>query len=425
LKNDAAVQGKSFGIGRRPKRGWRLTLYLIVCWWAGTLAFGETPLTVTVSAPDGDYRDVPISITVPASRVPKGRVLQAGETLCQVEPAGRGEARLTWIAPRLQRGETRVYAFSPAKAPVAPGVELKRSGADLDFLVRGALFTRYDVTTGPNKPYFYPLNAPSGVSLVRRWPVENVPGETRDHPHHRGLWFTHGAVNGVDFWTEGAKTGKTVHRKYETTRSGPVFGLMRARTDWIAPDGKKIAEDERKVRVYNLPDGDLMDFAVTVKAVGGPLTWGDTKEGSFGLRLADSMTLPAGGHIVNSAGVKDGKAWGKPANWVDYYGPLAGETVGVAILDDPGNPRHPTTWHVRDYGLFAANPFGLHDFNPDLKNDPHIGDLTVPEGRTITFRYRLFFHSGTADDADLPAIWRGFANPPAAKLAAKKSEAGR
>ena len=40
-----------------------------------------------------------------------------------------------------------------------------------------------------------------------------------------------------------------------------------------------------------------------------------------------------------------------------------GKTYGVAVLDDPRNPLHPTRWHVRAYGLLAANPFGLSYFD--------------------------------------------------------------
>jgi hypothetical protein len=63
----------------------------------------------------------------------------------------------------------------------------------------------------------------------------------------------------------------------------------------------------------------------------------------------------------------------------------------MAIFDHPSNPRHPTWWHVRDYGLFAANPFGIHDFE---KKDKGAGDLTVPAGETISFKYRFYIHEG-------------------------------
>jgi hypothetical protein len=69
-----------------------------------------------------------------------------------------------------------------------------------------------------------------------------------------------------------------------------------------------------------------------------------------------------------------------------------GKIVGAAIFDHPQNPRHPTWWHVRDYGLFAANPFGQHDF--EKLPDPNAGNLVVPAGKSVTFRYRIYLHEG-------------------------------
>ena len=77
----------------------------------------------------------------------------------------------------------------------------------------------------------------------------------------------------------------------------------------------------------------------------------------FGLRVATSMdvTSKKGGKIINAEGIENTPAWGKPSPWVDYTGPVGGKTVGVAIFNHPSSFRYPTTWHVRDYGLFAAN----------------------------------------------------------------------
>lgn len=398
---------------------------LLKTFLAGCVAIGAAILParadsvyVSVTAPQ-DMREVPVTVLLPKNYNYKpaagtrisGRIVDA-----QTEPAENGQTRVTFIAHDLKAGIAHWF-FLDTTGQDAPdaGVELKRDGDNVNFFVKGKLLTRYDVTTGPNKPFFYPLNAPGGGQIVRHWPVETPGGETTDHPHHRGLWFTHGKVNGVDFWTEVGKVGKTVHTGYEEVRSGPVYGLMRAKTDWVKPDGKKIAEDVRELRVYNVSNGALMDFSVTVKAVGEPMVWGDTKEGTFALRLADSMRVAvekgkvAEGHIVNSNDLKDAATWGKAADWCDYYGPIDGKIVGVAIFDDLKNPRHPTTWHVRDYGLFAANPFGLHDF--DKKNPEGSGDLTVPEGQSLTFRYRLFLHAGTTQEANVAAVWQAFSAP--------------
>ena len=117
------------------------------------------------------------------------------------------------------------------------------------------------------------------------------------------------------------------------------------------------------------------------------------------VRLAETMRLKGKtghGHIVNSAGVRDDDTWGKRAEWCDYFGPVNGKVVGVAIFDHPSNPKHPTWWHVRDYGLFGANPFGVHDFE---KKPAGTGDLKIPAGGSITFKYRFLIHEGDEQQA--------------------------
>ncbi len=154
-----------------------------------------------------------------------------------------------------------------------------------------------------------------------------------------------------------------------------------------------------------------MDFDITIHAPNGPVMFGDTKEGMMGFRVASSMDVDRkqGGRIVNSRGRKDGDTWGMPAEWVDYYGPVNGKTVGIAVMDHLSSFRHPTHWHVRTYGLFAANPFGLKDFpNGKGKNGSH----TIPKGGEMRFRYRIFIHEGTTEDAGVALVADGYRNPP-------------
>ena len=114
------------------------------------------------------------------------------------------------------------------------------------------------------------------------------------------------------------------------------------------------------------------------------------------LRLTHGKGKPGTGRIVLSTGVQDGETWGKAAAWCDYHGPLDGKVVGIALFDHPSNPRHPTWWHVRDYGLFAANPFGAHEFE---KKPAGTGDLTIPAGKSLTFKYRFYLHEGDEKQA--------------------------
>lgn len=281
--------------------------------------------------------------------------------------------------------------------------------------INGQLFTEYVFKDVP-RPFCYPVIGPGGVQMTRHWPMREAPAEDRDHKHHRSLWFTHGSVNGHDFWSEDKNFGRIVHDGFAEVKSGRNAGVIRSRNKWVAADGKVICTDELTVRVHNRPSSErVLDYEITIHASEGDLTFGDTKEGTMAIRLAETMRLKpnkenAGkptGSIVNSEGVRDGATWSQRAAWCDYYGPVEGRTVGVAVFDHPQNPRHPTWWHVRDYGLFAANPFGRHDF--EKLPDKTAGNLVVPAGQRVTFRYRFYFHEGDEQQARVAARYAEYA----------------
>ena len=120
--------------------------------------------------------------------------------------------------------------------------------------------------------------------------------------------------------------------------------------------------------------------------------------------------------VISNAygGIHEAENWGQRAPWVDYSGDLndAGDTrrtVGVAIFDHPRNPHYPTHWHVRGYGLFAANPFGLADYRSGYRQ---CGDWTLAAGERATFRYRVLWHAGDAAEARVGERFLDWAAPP-------------
>lgn len=282
--------------------------------------------------------------------------------------------------------------------------------------IRGELFTEYHFEGAPHV-YFHPVIGPGGLPMTRAYPMRaDVEGEEQDHPHHRSLWYSHGSVNGMDFWSESPKAGKIVHGKFLELKSGTDSGVIRSENKWIAPNGEVVCTDERTFRVYARPAGErLFDFEITFKAGEKEIVLGDTKEGSMGIRIAEFMRLTVGknqpgpGHIVQSTGVRDGATWGKRAEWCDYSGPVRDKIVGIAMFDHPQNPRHPTWWHVRDYGLFAANPFGLHDFE---KKPAGAGNFAIPAGQSATFRYRFYLHEGDERQANVAARYQEYTQTP-------------
>ena len=324
-------------------------------------------------------------------------------------------------------------------ADTAPGVQLIPLADRVRVEIGGRLFTEYIFGDGASRPYCYPVLAADGTPLTRNFPMKRVEGEDTDHPWHRSLMFAHSMVNGVDFWNEaGGDKGKSPDAKGTTTQSALVearsgaVGELHTRNNWIAPDGKVICTDDRTLRFLATAEARMIDFEITLHApTNEPLVLGDNKDGTMAIRLAQWMTMPhkhqgggasitgrssnvlsaaAGhGHIVTANGDRDAAAWGKRADWCDYFAEHNGKIYGVAIFDHPQNPRHPTWWMARDYGLFGANPFGRHDFE-NLKDQPHAGDYTIPAGGSLTLRYRFYFHFGDEKAAAIAAHYAEYAN---------------
>ncbi len=281
----------------------------------------------------------------------------------------------------------------------------------------GQLFTEYRYGDAPHV-YYYPVIGPSGAKMTRAFPMEKAEGEETDHPHHRSIWFSHGDVNGVDFWTEHAgvpkhPAGRIEHDAIVKAEGGKESGFVTSTQKWIAPDGVVHLRSSQVLRVYATPASErVVDFEVTLIAGEKDAVFGDTKEGAAGIRIAESMRLkqpkgPGKGSIVNSEGDTDAKAWGKKSKWVTMTGPVGEKTYSITMMDHPSNLRHPTRWHARDYGLFAANPFCEAEM--DKSQPKGSGKFTLSAGKSLTLKYRIVFTEGeaaAAKAAERFAAWK-------------------
>lgn len=283
----------------------------------------------------------------------------------------------------------------------AEEVKLKDRKGKVRVEIGGKHFTDY-VYEGRTKPLFYPVINSDGTRMTRDHPFKETPGEAKDHPHHESVWYTHGDVDGVSYWHHGEKCG-TIH---QTALKASGNGITTV-NEWRKPDGSVQLTDHRYIEFGTIKGARVITFTITLKATHGDVTFGDTKEGSMGIRTHPSLRLTNGkgvttanGQARNSAGGTGKDIWGKKAAWVAYWGKVDDKPVGVAIFDRPTNPRHPTTWHARDYGLVAANPFGLRHFQGKKNGE---GKMTIKKGNFVTFTYGIVFYEGNADQ--VPAIW--------------------
>jgi hypothetical protein len=294
-------------------------------------------------------------------------------------------------------------------------VKFSESAGKIDVAIDGKPFTTFYYGAETPKPYLHPLRAADGTIVSRRYPMENVEGERQDHPHHRGLWFTHGEVNGFDFWAnepsqEHTNKGLIESRGVRTEAGGRIRGEFL----WQSPAGALILTEDRTMTFHSGPGKRVVDFDFRLTAGSKKVHFGDTKEGTFAIRLATPLEephsrakgIPRTGTITAADGrTGEKQVWGTRSPWLDYSGEIDGKRMGVAIFDHPSNPKHPTYWHVRSYGLFAANVFGEHHFYGDDARD---GSITLKPGESIRFRYRVVIHPGNTREADVAGLYKKY-----------------
>jgi hypothetical protein len=338
------------------------------------------------------------------------------------------DGRLWWYQPTPcagQPGCTYTLVSTPASDTGSSGVKVEKVKDGLiDISIDGRPFTTFNYGDDTPKPFLYPVIGPTGAPVTRNYPMKDVPEERghnrrtnrQDHPHHRSIWTAHGDVRlgdfdrpGTDYWTQGKGKGVEKVARIVRTVSGPVFGLIEADIDWINAAGKKELSETRTYRFYkDGQDQRTIDLKVVFKFTQGDVMFADTKEsGIVSLRLAVSMDEQTAGKMCNSNGrVGERQCWGKHAAWCDYVGPIDGQTIGIAVFDAKTNFGHPTPWHIRAYGLYAANPFGLHAFGEQTD-----GSHIFKKGETTEFNYRILIHKGDTKQAHVADEYRIYTEP--------------
>ena len=286
-------------------------------------------------------------------------------------------------------------------------------------LVEGELLTEYRHSTAP-KVFYAPLFGPGQIHFTRRWPwsSEGSEQESKDHPHHRGMWFSHGSVNGLDFWGESVKTAapetrlaRIVHESVLETAGGASEGTLRTRQKWIAPDDSVPLHSEQTLRVYSRPGRQRM-FDWEIRLIGGnaPVVFGDTKEGSAAIRIAETLRIKTpdkkagAGHMLNSEGDRDSAVWSKNAKWVNASGPVGEVSGGILFMEHPANTLG-HRWHARDYGLFAHNPFANKGMVP---SETSSGEFILAAGRDMLLRYRVVLYTGELDSGDAGKLFEDY-----------------
>ena len=275
----------------------------------------------------------------------------------------------------------------------------------VDIVVWGEPFTSYHFGPGRSKPIFFPVRAPGGRIVNRLFPLQKKgPDEEADHPHQESLWFTYGDVEGLDFWT-GRDGVRIRHRSVLEMRNGEV-GVLKVLLDWVDAEGRAVLQEIRRIEFGGSQDSFWLDHRSDLLARERSVKIGESKEGMFGIRVAAAFREDRGGSVyLDAFGRRSEESiWGTRAPWLALQGKLSGEPLTLAIFDHPSTFNHPSYWHARAYGLFAANPLGRKDF---VEGSIPVG-FEIRVGERLHFRYRLSIYSAEVKKARLDAEYQSY-----------------
>lgn len=315
----------------------------------------------------------------------------------------------------------------------------KNAEQKVDVLIGGKYFTSYNYSKNIDKPVLYPLQTASGLLVSRGFPLAPRAGERVDHPHHIGMWFNYGDVNGLDFWNNSyaipdsakPKYGSIHHQQVVKTEGGKASGTLVVTANWDDHKGKTLLKEDTRFVFSGDATHRIIDRITTLTAQKERVIFTDNKEGVLGIRVARELEIPAEkaevftdaqgnptkvavlnnegvtGNFLTSEGKTGNDAWGTRGKWCLMYGKKENQNISVAIIDHPSNPGYPTYWHARGYGLFAANTLG----QDALSGGKEKLNLALEPGKSATFRYRVIITNGTIPaKADLDKIAASFAS---------------
>lgn len=316
-----------------------------------------------------------------------------------------------------------IWITAGAQRPQGLDVQLVRKDANnkVDVIIGDKFFTSYQYPANIEKPFLYPVIAPNGSVITRGFPIEPRKGERMDHPHHIGIWFNYGNVSGLDFWNNSSaipeskksEYGHIVLDKILNVKSGKK-GVLQVSANWEDNAGKVLLKENTTYFFSGKDDSRTIDHITTLTAVNGPVTFNDSKEGLFAIRLDRALEMPSDepmvftddkgnsttvavvdntgvtGMYTSGNGLKGDAVWGTRNDWVLLTGTKDSTEITIGMFDNPKNHGYPAYAHARGYGLFAINNFGQQSYNPKKEKVTFV----LQKGQSVTLRHRFVVQSG-------------------------------
>ena len=313
------------------------------------------------------------------------------------------------------------FVVFAAGCSTAEGVKFVKGDNKIEVLVGGKHFTSYLYGDELTKPVLYPVHTPSGIVVNRGYPLAEVQGESKDHPHHVGLFFTYDRVNEEGFWNNTTSPPQIKHIKVTKMAGGTGKGKLSTISHWVGKTGQVLLEESRNMVFYAGEDEYAIDFSIDLTAQDTEVVFGDTKEGMFAIRVApwlretaqSSWVKGATGtarYLSSNGDEMEKNVWAKRARWVRLQGKKDGKIIGIAILNHPTSVNYPTFWHARGYGMFSANPLGQYVYEKARgKQNPQLFNLTLQPGQAAHFRFRIIIYEGPRTKEQLEQRFEQFA----------------
>ncbi|NIP25316.1 MAG: hypothetical protein GWN67_13245 [Phycisphaerae bacterium] len=313
-------------------------------------------------------------------------------------------------------------------------VRLIQGDNKVDVMIGGKLFTSYVYGDKLTKPVMVPIRTPSGIEVNRRHPLTEIDGASDDHSHHVGIFFAVDQVNGTNFWRNTSPPPQIKHIKVTELTGGTGKGKLSTIMHWTDNKGRVVLEEKRNM-IFLAAENEneyAIDFSMDLTAKDTKVVFDDIEEGMFAIRLSDylrqghvKMNLKSeqpipeesiagtGTYFSSNGDLTARNIWGKRARWVALQGARKGKIFGVAILNHPASINYPTYWHVRDYGLFSANPLGQGDFQRQRprqyrKNKVIPLRLTLEPGETAHFRFLVIVYEGIRTNHQIEKRFKEF-----------------
>ena len=306
------------------------------------------------------------------------------------------------------------------------------NGKKVEVFVGGKFFTAYIYPEDMEKQSLYPIASASGKLITRGYPLNPRPFERTDHPHHVGLWFNFGDVNGLDFWNNSFAIKPADKPKYGTEKfkkivsENPKKGELVTASEWVDINNKVLLNEETTFNFSGT--GNLRAIERTSKLTAAQqVTFTENKEGLIGLRLDRAFEEPAtkpdkfldangivtevpimnndgvNGVYRNAEGISGGNVWSKRSPWVALRAVKEGEVIIIAIIDNVKNPNYPAWSHARGYGLFATNNLGGRAFETNATPVKIVLNI----GESIVFKHKIVI-GGDLSDSELNKLSKEF-----------------